>query len=142
MLEKAKLSESYGRSEIEKSLFIDTDDPDKHFHRGAAALSDAEKIRSQAQNFSEQAKIRSQSAQVFAAVLGYDQLSATCIMAWAYAMHGYIPGKEAQERHENETKDKPDYYGTAEMLVNLYFPELLPDFLAIKTSSEKTRLFR
>jgi hypothetical protein len=25
------------------------------------------------------------------------------------------------------------------MLVNLYFPELLPDFLAIKTSSEKTR---
>jgi hypothetical protein len=49
---------------------------------------------------------RSKLEALFAAVLGYDQLSATCMMAWAYAMHGYIPAKEAQERHENETKDK------------------------------------
>lgn len=80
---------------------------------------------------------RSKLEAVFVAVQGFDQLFATCMFFWVAAMRGEISYNEALERYENEMKGKPDHYATSEMLVNLYFPELLEKFRTLRSATDR-----
>jgi hypothetical protein len=74
---------------------------------------------------------------LFVAVQEFDQLFATCMFFWVAAMRREIPYNQAFESHENEMEGKPDHYATSEMLVNLYFPELLEKFRTLRSAADR-----
>ena len=39
--------------------------------------------------------------------------------------------------HEKQMQNSPEHFATAEMLVNLYFPELLPKFQTLKSAADR-----
>ena len=46
-------------------------------------------------------------------------------------MNGKIPYDEGQDEHIKALQGKPDDFGTIEMIVNIYFPELNFAFQAL-----------
>src|ERR1700730_16670121 len=61
--------------------------------------------------------MRSKLEALFIAVKEFDQLFSTSMLFWVNAMNGEVSFNETYERFEKETRDKPDYFATAEMLV-------------------------
>jgi hypothetical protein len=80
---------------------------------------------------------RSKLETLFIAVQEFDQLFALCTLFWVPAMRREASYNEVYERYENEMKGKPNYYATAEMLVNLYFPELLEKFRTLRSAADR-----
>jgi hypothetical protein len=81
--------------------------------------------------------MRTKLEALFVAVQEFDQLFSLCMIFWVSAMNRETSYNEAYERYENAMKDKPNYFGTAEMLVNLYFPELLEKFRMLRSAADR-----
>lgn len=52
-------------------------------------------------------------------------------------MNGEVSYDHAREWHEKQMQNSPEHFATAEMLVNLYFPELLPKFQTLRSAADR-----
>jgi hypothetical protein len=59
------------------------------------------------------------------------------MMVWISVMNGKIPYDEGQDEHIKALQGKPDDFGTIEMIVNIYFPELNFVFQALVVKRDK-----
>lgn len=56
---------------------------------------------------------------------------------WIQVMRGEVSYVQVYERVESIRKDKPDHYSTSEMLISLYFPELLEKFRTLRSAADR-----
>jgi hypothetical protein len=57
----------------------------------------------------------------------YQQICLSTISIWSLVVNGKMTHQEALARDEKEFQSVPDYFATVQMLIYLYFPELLDE---------------
>jgi hypothetical protein len=72
----------------------------------------------------QQEFMRTKLETLFNAVRGFRKTYSVSMAVWISVMNGKIPYNTGQDIHIEAMKGKPDDFGTIEMIVNIYFPEL------------------
>jgi hypothetical protein len=85
----------------------------------------------------QQEFMRTKLEVLFDAVRGFGKTYSSSMIVWISVMDGKIPYDKGQDIHNEATKDKPDDFGTIEMIVNIYFPELNFAFQSLVTERNR-----
>lgn len=72
----------------------------------------------------QQEFMRTKLEALFNAVRGFGKTYSSSMIVWISVMNGKIPYDKGQDIHIEAMKGKLDDFGTIEMIVNIYFPEL------------------
>jgi hypothetical protein len=80
--------------------------------------------------------LRGKLEDLFEAVGGFQDLFGECMMIWLRFTNDEFTFEEAHKLHGEVLDGKPEYYATAEMLINLYFRALLPEFQACRRAAD------
>lgn len=83
-------------------------------------------------NFRKERKefIRDKLEALFEEFSKYQQICSLGMSLWFLAGNRQLSPEVAESRYEKEVQTAPDHFGSVQMLIYLYFPELLPKFRA------------
>ncbi|HUJ10500.1 MAG TPA: hypothetical protein VL171_10795 [Verrucomicrobiae bacterium] len=79
---------------------------------------------------------RRKSEELFLAVHGYCITFVSRNMLWPRVMDGEMDYNKVLDINAEDKAPTPGHYETMQMLINIYFPDLLPDFRAILAARE------
>jgi hypothetical protein len=71
--------------------------------------------------------LRGKLETLFEAFSKYQQICLSTISIWSLVVNGKMTYQEALARDEKELQSVPDYFATVQMLIYLYFPDLLDE---------------